>query len=1751
MIVANNLGAVRFKTGTAMRVCMAAIAFGLAPHAYADCVTDVSGAAPATTCTDATTGQQSLLDNGATLSVVGDATLSSSAAPSVIVSIPVPQGIYGRTATLTVDGAILADTTAAIAVSAGSLGPYYYDFSGTTADIKVSATGRIAGAQAISLSQTSGNYYGPAIARIDNAGSISGTTGPALIADSKSYFSQITNRATGTIGAIQGRIDGLTNEGIIDGGTLGAIVASTDSFNGVTIDNGGTITSASADGTIRTGNLNLSMTNRGTISNSGGGVAISGSYFGITNEAGGTIAGTGAINANTALYLTNKGTITGDIVIGGSAYNEASSIDSTQGTINGNVSFGSSNDLLFANYVDGAIVTGINGSINGGGGTNTLQLNTPVDVTLDRPLALPTNFQTLYLKGDGKVTLGAGFGGVATITSSGTLINKTTLDGVKLVLGGYSQFTNDGTIRTGSDSVVSSAGFGFINNGTIEASGTGTAVSVFLGNSGFTNSGTIRSADGTALNLGISCSCFSSSNSGTIEGGTIGAVVGGLLENTGTITGGVSGVELHGTLDNRAGGIVSGGINAITTNSGFGAGTVKNAGTINGDVNIATTSYYYGGGSTFIAEDGGTLNGNLTLGAGDRLITKLGSGTGFAGINGSVFANNSALIYSVAGNASTTTIAPSGFSALGFELQDGASLALSGSGHIGSTVTLAGSGAITISGTIDTTDDAPLSVRGLVSVGGYSSAVGTLAIVNNGTLSAARSDGGEAYFNGLSLGENDTLTNNGTISLDFGSNYYSPSTVVSGGASITNTGQIVGKGAYGIVAGSFLIRQTVTNSGSINSDIAAIALLGNASVVNSGTLSGSNGPAITSTLYGYGTPTVSNLASGVISGVGTAISLQGGTLNNAGTINGSVDLGYSPYGRSYGAAIYVADGGTINGDLLFGKGYNWLVETGKPLGVTGQIIADGIVNQVVHRRSSTATVELGESLPTGFTSEATEALGADTVVTLQAAKTLSSDIYVLGGGAIVNKVNTTGGVNSSYSFNNYASQPQLASFTNAGLIGWLGLNAASLANTGTIGSKTLQGAALTTFGSGPQSLSNIGTIANDGTEPAVRINSYAPTTISFSNSGSIAGGVQAWLTPSWGSGPIAQTTAQFANSGTITGYADGMALEVYASGDSTVSFNNTGAITGDVFLGGKNVSLASSGHMTGSIGISAQTSTITLAGAFAGDIRVYDGASTLHVTGGTAAAPVALGTVRGIGQYDQTSGLATLAGTSTFDTMTLGGGRLIGLAGSTITSGTISVGAGATFGSAGVVNGALTVKGTLSPGASPGTMTVYGDVTLASGSTSLFELAPTVSDSLVVNGKLAIQPGSTLAIAASRPLIPGTKLSLISASGGVTGGFDQVIGLTGVAKTRGSGVDLLVQFAPVAGASPSMAGIVGYLNTAIAKETASPALLAAMPLLVDGQGASSAGALRRISPEPYASALQIGVENGLMLSDALRAQGSAELTPGHGFAFGQGLANWRRLDGSVMRGVGATQINGAGLLGGLGYAWHGVSIAGFVGYLNQQQRISSLDATNRADGMFGGVNLGLVAGRSRLAVTVFHDHSDATTNRSLPGAVQSTGRYGLHSWGIDLQLQTTRALGRGWQLTPHAGTMWVRTHRDAVQELADSVFALDVRAGHRTAGFIDGGLRFEGPDVSRWSRSLDLSVRYQVHGRSALARAEFADLGDALVTRGARRERVAGIAKIGIGYRLRPGMSLFAQGLGEASDGATRISASGGLRAVF
>jgi hypothetical protein len=154
---------------------------------------------------------------------------------------------------------------------------------------------------------------------------------------------------------------------------------------------------------------------------------------------------------------------------------------------------------------------------------------------------------------------------------------------------------------------------------------------------------------------------------------------------------------------------------------------------------------------------------------------------------------------------------------------------------------------------------------------------------------------------------------------------------------------------------------------------------------------------------------------------------------NAGAIEGTVDLGYTPYfGRSYASGLYVAAGGTLTGDLLFGSGNDVIVETGSGLGVSGKIDAGSGALYLGHERSHTASITLQAAPPAGFQREFVSARGQDTVLTITAASTVPGDIMLAGDGQIVNEASTHGSIigpdSTLLSFSYFSSY--LASFTN-------------------------------------------------------------------------------------------------------------------------------------------------------------------------------------------------------------------------------------------------------------------------------------------------------------------------------------------------------------------------------------------------------------------------------------------------------------------------------------------------------------------------------------------------------------------------------------------------------------------------------------------------------------------------------------------------------------------------------------------------
>lgn len=1224
------------------------LGIGHAGTAFAQCVPEPSPANGSVICSGTDSDGLSVTTRGTDVSVLADARVLSNGSPAI--DIRLPTDIYGSPVRLSVAGAVDGGTAAGVRLNATAPTS---GFGSASAELTMTVLegGVVRGANAVLLDGPASGFTG-ARATIDNAGSLIGIGGPALrsATPDRAGFDRIVNRATGRIGAIAGPVGSLDNAGTIDGGALSAVDLGT-AFNLTFGDfvNSGTITASGPAATLALQGSNKTLTNSGTIENRGTGAAITGQRLDITNAAGARIASMGstAIDARQGLQLRNAGTIVGNILV--SDVSDAT-IDSSLGTINGRLQLGSGDDTLVALYLDGRVVTGVTGAIDGGGGIDALRVRFDADTSLASALTIPTAFEQLRLAPDRDrtVTLADGFlaPGVVSLAGEGTIVNATTLTGASAVvvaderalnsfnpqfvnagviralvaspgtaavnLQQIRRFENQGRIEAAGDGVVVSLADTVVNTGTIVAGGT--ALDVF--NGAFDNRGTIRSTGGTALVLSGSTG-FAPVNSGRIEGATIAVDLSSALRNEGTIVAGDTGVtvDAYAQLLNAAGGVITGGRFGVATSQSTFNVAVANAGMINGDVSLRSNFGDTSNGNRYFALAGGVLNGNLMLGRNDTLIAELangGPGT-FAGINGTVTATDSLLRYRVRSDASASVTAPAGFASTGFDLYDGATLTLTGQSQ--RTVEFGGEGSVDLSADITVTNAPALQFTPrAIAPGEPFGTTERVAIISRGTLSLTDTNdqfyGAAAVY--LGAGE---FTNRGTISVrDLSTNGDPNIRAIASGSFAGDPGQIVNEGtielhqAIGVAdlasfTNSGTIRQvggTIASNGVVNVrslinsgtiEVAGGAVLAGytgLSIDNSGLIASTGDAAIAVSRFGGGIGgLVVNQAGGTIrGGAGEAIRLSGGTIDNRGTITGSVNLAYSQFGGStFASGVYFANGGTVSGDLSFGAGSDLLIVLNDVSGISGAIDGGAGDDTLVRARDTSGTITLGTLAVAGFEREGVRALGADTVVTVAATAPVAGDLALSGDGSIVSTVTVEGAVTLGNSGFNYYNDPGaallLAGFTNRGdLRGGVSGSVGRFGNEGTI-AKAPNGfyygnAAVELSRRGDLDFRNLGTITG-GTDNAVLLN--ASGSIAATNGGTITGGLFALSRPDTSypapvPDPVTARTISIVNSGTISGIdpalggdivVDAQIAGIDGVGDA-ITFANGGTIAGGVTL---------------------------------------------------------------------------------------------------------------------------------------------------------------------------------------------------------------------------------------------------------------------------------------------------------------------------------------------------------------------------------------------------------------------------------------------------------------------------------------------------------------------------------------------------------------------------------------------------------
>ena len=745
-------------------------------------------------------------------------------------------------------------------------------------------------------------------------------------------------------------------------------------------------------------------------------------------------------------------------------------------------------------------------------------------------------------------------------------------------------------------------------------------------------------------------------------------------------------------------------------------------------------------------------------------------------------------------------------------------------------------GALSLTGSSAAITDANALVLGSVSLGGGSLTVNTSgAITQSGPITA----GAESFSAGanpitLTNAGNDftgavSLTG-GAVSLtdanalDLGSVNVSSLNVVSGGA-ITQSAPLSVSGTATFAAGANAITlANVTNDfgGPVSLGGGAVALT-DANALTLGLVNASsltvNATSITQDASGLSVSGTTTLNAGSIA-LTTATNVFGTLVTTSGGSVSVTDANAVSLGAINAASLNVTAGGaitqsapvTVSGASAFAAGANPITLTNASNDFTGAVNLTGSSAAITDANAlALGTVSLGGGSLTANASGAITqtgpitagassfSAGANPITLTNAGNDFTGAVSLTGGAVSLTIANALdlGLVNVS-SLNVVAggaitqSGPIAAGTTSLGA----GSNAITLPNATNdfTGAVSLTGGAVSITDANALTLGTLATGALTAVSTgALNLGQGAVggNLVATSNGGAItqSGGLTVAGTSSLDAGASSITLA---NAGNDFGGA------VSLSG-SSASIADANALTlGTVSLGGGSLVVTASGAITqsgsitaGAASFNAGSNPITLANPgndFSGAVSLSGGDVTI-----TDANVLTLGAVNassltancasfnqdgsGIvvtGPSTLTAGQITLnSATNAFDTVNVAG--TLDASTGTLTAVTWNLLSGGTLKGAGTVTGNVNNSGTISPGASPGTLTINGNFVQASGGVLNMEIAGltpgTQHDQLIVNGNATLGGTLNATPIGGFSLAPGDSFALVRSSGVITGTF--------------------------------------------------------------------------------------------------------------------------------------------------------------------------------------------------------------------------------------------------------------------------------------------------------------------------------------------------------------------------------------------
>lgn len=621
----------------------------------------------------------------------------------------------------------------------------------------------------------------------------------------------------------------------------------------------------------------------------------------------------------------------------------------------------------------------------------------------------------------------------------------------------------------------------------------------------------------------------------------------------------------------------------------------------------------------------------------------------------------------------------------------------------------------------------------------------------------------------------------------------------------------------------------------------------------------------------------------------------------------------------------------------------------------------------------------------------------------------------------------------------------------------------------------------------------------------------------------------------------------------------------------------------------------------------AQSETVGSLGGVSGSLVTVAAGQTLTTQDNSGASFA--GTISGAGGLRQNfSGTTTISGASTYTGPTsVAVGTLI-VNGSILSSSGVNVAAGATIGGSGQLP-STTVFGTISPGNSPGTLTINGNLTLNPGSVYRAEIEGAVADRITVTG--------TASLAGTLRLVPlggaysfNSPYTLLSAAGGASGRFGTVDstgsfgdGITSTVSYTSNDVLLTLAPKPLTpivspssqGGSPSSLGVSAPLNayavaSAIDRAVAGGSNASSLFNLYNLSAAAIPAAVNQLSGEAHTGVPAIGFQvagqflqtmldgglGGRLSQSAAAVPGSAAFTgrivkgqdsparPALGdeprFAlWGATFGSAGRTDGNGRIGSANRDLADAHLAVGADLRVAPGTVAG-IAVSGGQARASLSGGLGKAEsdvfqaGLYGmtrigALNLSAAGGYARL---------DTDVTRAVPVLGNAlTSSYVSTVWSGRLQASASVASWNGFSLSPLAALQAVHVRSPAFLEqsgIGSNAGALavsrrnDVSSRSELGLQIDSQAVFGGVPVTGFVRA----AWAHYFERDAQVSASLVGLpGAGFTATGARPDRNGALIAAGLDARISERVSLGVRLDSELSATSRSLGGSAQLRIQF